>query len=376
MTEISHAEGRDHQSITKIIMKESIIIHFRTMEIRENIKRVIKTSIGKKIINIREGLDYYYEDVYEERHDRDEYEHRYRNENHNLGRDRSREKQCECIGRKTPYFSKLELVNSTIRKLDPRKVITERFIKAVTEDIDDLFDNTCSLAEVRYWLAKKYIQVKDQKAENENSTEDPHVNVTSNESPQNYEFKNEELEVTPEAVHTEIIEISDSHSEEEIQNLDLCECEIIDEIDCRELEQIPQVTVKLTEGQVSEEFMLEEDTDFQDRDKSKNVELLNKQEIDREMVVWPNMPVEISYEQEECADMETCDMSLPELFKAKESVHINQVELGVTKVDEVEIRELPREVKLEIPIEQDKPNLHAKQKKVLGSKVIRKENPT
>ena len=63
----------------------------------------------------------------------------------------------------------------------------------------------------------------------------------------------------------EIIEISDSHSEEEIQNLDLYECEIIDEIDFRELEQIPQVTVKLTEGQVLEEFMLEEDIDFQER---------------------------------------------------------------------------------------------------------------
>ena len=94
------------------------------------------------------------------------------------------------------------------------------------------------------------------------------------------------------------------------------------------------------------------------------------------MVVWPNMPVETSYEQEECAEMETCDMSLPELFKAKESVHINEVELGVTKVNEVEIRELPREIKLEIPIEQDKSNLHTKWKKVLGSKVIRKGNPT
>ena len=49
MTEINHAEGTDHQSITKIIMKESIIIHFRTMEIGENIKIVIKTSIGMKI---------------------------------------------------------------------------------------------------------------------------------------------------------------------------------------------------------------------------------------------------------------------------------------------------------------------------------------
>ena len=57
MTKISHTEGTDYQGITKIIMKESIIIHFRTMEIGENIKRVIKTSIGKKIINIREGLE-------------------------------------------------------------------------------------------------------------------------------------------------------------------------------------------------------------------------------------------------------------------------------------------------------------------------------
>ena len=35
MTKISHAEGTDCQGITKIIMKESIIIHFRTMEIGE-----------------------------------------------------------------------------------------------------------------------------------------------------------------------------------------------------------------------------------------------------------------------------------------------------------------------------------------------------
>ena len=87
--------------------------------------------------------------------------------------------QCK----ETPYFSKVELDDTTIRKLDPRKVITEKFIKAVTENIDDVFDNACSPAEVRCWLAKKYIQVKDQKADNENSTVDPHVNVTSKESP-------------------------------------------------------------------------------------------------------------------------------------------------------------------------------------------------
>ena len=220
------------------------------------------------------------------------------------------------------------------------------------------------------------MQVKDQKAENENSTEAPHVNVTSNESLQNYESKNVELEIAQEAVDTEIIEISDSDSAEEIQVLDLCECEIIDEIDFRELEQIPQVMVKLTEGQVLEEFMLEEDIDFQERDICKNVELPDKQEIDREMVVWPDMSVETSCEQEECVEMKTCDMTLPKLFKAKESVHTNEIELEMPKINEVEVRELPREIKLEILIEQDKSNLHTKWKKVLGSKVIRRANPT
>ena len=94
------------------------------------------------------------------------------------------------------------------------------------------------------------------------------------------------------------------------------------------------------------------------------------------MVVWPNISVEPSYEQEECAEMKTCNMSLPELFHAKESVHINEVELEMPKINEVEITELPREIKLEILIEQKKSNLHTKQKKVLGPKVTRRANPT
>ena len=123
--------------------------------------------------------------------------------------------------------------------------------------------------------------------------------------------------------------------------MDLYECEIIDELDFRELEQIPQVTVKLTEGQILDNFMLEEE-DIDSQERNKNVDLPNKQEIDREMVVWPNMSVETSCEQEECLEMKTCNVSLPKLFKAKESVHINEVELGVPKVDEMEIREKTR----------------------------------
>ena len=151
MTEINHAEGRDCQGITKMITKENFIIHFRTIKIGENIKRVIKTSVGmkismividlmiwtslivetghiveidlkttvemsirKKIINIREGLEIIMKMSMRTGMIGIKYKHQYRNESYNLGRDRSREKQHECNARKTPYFSKLELVDNTI----------------------------------------------------------------------------------------------------------------------------------------------------------------------------------------------------------------------------------------------------------------------
>ena len=39
------------------------------------------------------------------------------------------------------------------------------------------------------------------------------------------------------------------------------------------------------------------------------VELPDKQEIDREIVVLPNMPEKTSCEHEECVEMKTCNMS-------------------------------------------------------------------
>ena len=47
--------------------------------------------------------------------------------------------------------------------------------------------------------------------------------------------------------------------------MNLGECEIIDELDLWEPEQIPHTIVTLTEGQVLEEFMLEEEIEFQNK---------------------------------------------------------------------------------------------------------------
>ena len=94
------------------------------------------------------------------------------------------------------------------------------------------------------------------------------------------------------------------------------------------------------------------------------------------MVVLPKMPEKTSCEQEECVEMKTCDMSLPNLFKAKESIHTDEKELEIPEINEVEIKELPREIKLEKPIELDKSKIHPKCKKVLTSRAVKRANPT
>ena len=132
--------------------------------------------------------------------------------------------------------------------------------------------------------------------------------------------------------------------------------------------------LELSDIHLIEQYILgKEEMEAQEMEESV-VELPDKQEIDREMVVLSKMPENTSCEQEECVEMKTCDMSLPKLFKSKESVHTDRIKLEMPKIDEVVVKELPRIIKLEKPIEQDKSKLYPQQK-VLGSKVIREENP-
>ena len=181
---------------------------------------------------------------------------------------------------------------------------------------------------------------------------------------------------------------------------------IIDELELWELTEIPDTPIRLAEGQVLEEFMLEEEIEFQGIDKCKRVELPDEQEIDREMVKLPEMPIKIACEQEECVDEEICDMSLPKLYRAEESVPKNEVKLEIPETNAVKISALSKEVKLEMPMEQNGsqlgqdvnmdsdvptqchvvpskkilgkslPKLHIRQRKVLGSKLAGKVNTT
>ena len=66
-------------------------------------------------------------------------------------------------------------------------------------------------------------------------------------------------------------------------------------------------------------------------------------------------------------------MCLPELFKAEESVHTDEMELEKPEINAVEMKELPRGIKLEKPIKLDKSKLHPKQEKVLTFRAVKKQ---
>ena len=128
-----------------------------------------------------------------------------------------------------------------------------------------------------------------------------------------------------------------------------------------------------------------------------------QEEIER--CISPELPVRIACEQEECIEEEICNMSLPKLYRAEKGVHTDEIKLETPKMNVVEISELPREAKLEMPLEQSKsmlvqnvslvsdvptqfhvvpsrkilgkmPRLHIRQRKVLGSKIVRRAKTT
>ena len=117
--------------------------------------------------------------------------------------------------------------------------------------------------------------------------------------------------------YTETTITSDSEKEVQIQSIEEGNkmVDSDDELDLWELEQMPHTLIELAVGQLLEEFMLEEEIKFQGIDKCKIIELLEKQ--DRETVGFPEIPVRIACEQEECIEEEICDRSLLKCIEQK-----------------------------------------------------------
>ena len=172
-------------------------------------------------------------------------------------------------------------------------------------------------------------------------TKDPHVSVSITSSqnyvnPVDYESINDDTDLTQESVDTEFIEEKadnyytatpvtfDSKDEEDtdFHRIDICDtielqdlpCKIVevdmqdfpttimDELELWELIEIPGTPIRLAEGQILKEFMLEEETEFQGIDKCKIIQLPDEQEI------------------EESIKEEVSNIILPERYRAEESI--------------------------------------------------------
>ena len=127
--------------------------------------------------------------------------------------------------------------------------------------------------------------------------------------------------------------------------------------------QIPDTPTRLPGRQILEESMFEE-MESQGIDKCKILELTDKQEIERfverETVGLPEMPVRIACEQEteECIEEEICDIGLYQKCIEQKKVYIKMnIKFETPKINAVEISEFPRDVQLEMSIEQSESKL-------------------
>ena len=247
--ETGHTLEIDHMTEMILIVEidcEAITENLKTRDMREGLKTIIKTGTARIIIEIVTK--------------KNKYQNKDRYKNDSYGKTSRSKERYYLYNEDDIFHSKIERVHEILQTMSPEKEIAIVFMITFSENPDKILDSICSPADVDHLISKRIEYAKTQKAEN--STRDPHVNITSTTSSHNYESVNTGLELTQEPVDTEIIEDRNSDSEEEMQISDLDECEIIHELDFRELEQIPYVMVKLTEGQVLEVYVRKRKQNF------------------------------------------------------------------------------------------------------------------
>ena len=149
-----------------------------------------------------------------------------------------------------------------------------RFILMTSENTDKAIDNTHLMAaSFEYAISQSTRSLmKDMHNNINNASPKNYVN------PANYEPINVDTDLTQDSVdtvfdfiegkvhyyYTETSLTRDSEEEVKIQNIeDNIMVDSQDELDLWEAEQVPHALIRLTEGQILEEFMLEEEIEFQ-----------------------------------------------------------------------------------------------------------------
>ena len=179
-----------------------------------------------------------------------------------------------------------------------------------------------SEADVDYLIKERIKYAQSQKAENEDLTKDPHININtslqSDVNPVNYGPESLGTDLTQNSDSKDSIEVVDDGEEPIglIKGINVCDMVELQDLPCR----------------IVEVGMQDFPTTIVD-----------------ELELWESIeipPISLAEGQvlEECIEEEIFVRSLPELCKAQESIHKDGIQLETPKVNTTEISELPREI--------------------------------
>ena len=277
MTKINCEEGTDCQSTTKINMKESIIIHFRIMEIGENIKIIIKNYIRMKIYMTMINpiwtvlLGHMTETGY-------------------IIETGTIPKNTKETGHTTEIDCMTEIIHiaetGLIVEIDCETTVEmsireehHKYKRRSRDYYEDIYENRHSMDKYECQFRNdNYDIIKGRPKEKSCPCSDQSCDSFYSELKKWYSS-------------TVALDVQDVHN---------LPTNIVDELELSDIHLIEQYIWDKEEMEAQE---MEECI----------VELSDKQEIDKEMVVLPNMPEKTSCEQEECVEMKTYNMSLLKL---------------------------------------------------------------
>ena len=229
MTEMSHIIEIDHETTVEMNIGKKIIgiSNLRNYSKDRSHSRDRSYSRDRSQGYYREFKDQRHErrskDYYKDRYDKDNHRNSDKNKkkyqikdqykNDSYGKTSGSKERDYLYDEDDIFHSEIERVYKILQTMSPEKEMAMGFILAFSVNPDKILDSLCSPADVDHFIAKRIECGRYQKDTNL-KTKDDHVNI-SNTSSQNYESINAGLELTQEAVDTEIVEESDSNSNSE-----------------------------------------------------------------------------------------------------------------------------------------------------------------
>ena len=333
--------------------------------------------------------------MYEDRYNKDNHRNSYKNKDRNKNKDqhrddcygqirgRSKEKEYSYDDRKDDSFeAKLKRVHKILQTMSKEKEIAIALMLVDSENLDHIVDSLHSQADVDHLIAERIECAKSQKAKK--LTKDHHDNISitnsqSNMNPVNYEPINldtgltQHLQENVESIQS--VSVATKNNDGKIYNYSIQHSvtspheENIQDIETYDIVEMPDICTRITDDQVIEEFMLEDekDTDLtqesqEDFDFGDDVKIeLIEGKVDNYYLEYPityecrevdfqgmdkskttvklqDIPVEVANEQEleECMQEEVVsDITLPEIYRVDEKIYTDvQLEIPIIKSEE------------------------------------------